>query len=380
MKLVPATIDQRLLIILIALLGIGVVSVFSASSLTALERTNDKFFIVKQQIRGVGFGLIAMLIFIAIDYRRLEAWVRPLFLGTMALLMLLLVPGFGVTVHGATRWVSFFGLFRFQPSEIAKLTVILFLASSLSRHYRRRESFWEYLLPNILALSIICLLVVLEKSLSATALVFITGILMISVAHANLLHLVFMGLVGLSTIVGLIFVEPYRLRRLTAFLDPWADPQGAGYHIIQSLMALGMGGVTGVGIGQSIQKLDYLPFQHTDFIFAVIGEEMGLLGSLLVISLFVAFFWRGIRISLRAPDLFGMFLAFGITSLIAVQAALHIAVVIGVVPTTGVPMPFISYGRSSLIMNLIAMGILLNISAAAERESLSRNTRRWSTP
>lgn len=378
MRLVPATIDHKLLFFLLALMGIGLVTVFSATSVTALEHTNDKFHSVKQQLRGMVIGCVGLMAFLALDYRRLKNWAWPMYLLTLGLLSLLFIPGVGVTVNGATRWLNL-GFIRIQPSEISKLTMIIFMASSLAQNYRQRDSFRRYLLPNIIALVVMCLFIVMQRSLSVPALIFIVGFLMMLVAYPNLGHILSMASVGLAGVVTLIILEPYRMRRLVGFFDPWADPTGTGYHIIQSLLGLGTGGLTGVGIGQSIQKLDYLPFKHTDFIFSVLGEEMGLIGALVVIFLYVGLFWRGIRIALYAPDHFGMFLAFGITSTIAVQAFINIAVTLGLMPTTGMPLPFISYGRSGLVVTLASMGILLNISAAAERENLSRMSRRLGT-
>jgi cell division protein FtsW len=270
------------------------------------------------------------------------------------------------------------GPIRIQPAEIAKLAVILYLADVLSRNYKKRESFRDYLLPNILLLGMIALLVVKQKALSCAVLIVSIGFLMILVAHANLGHIFALTMVGLSGVVAAIMIEPYRMRRILAYLDPFADANGAGYQIIQSLMALGSGGLSGVGIGQGLQKIRYLPFVNTDFIFAVLGEEMGLIGILVVIALFLGVLYRGISIALRAPDLFGMFLAFGITSAIVLQALLNMAVVTGLMPTTGIPLPFISFGGNAMVYTLASVGILLNISRAADRDTMSKLSRRWS--
>jgi len=378
MKIVPASVDHKLLFMLMALMGIGLVLVFSASSSTSLEHYQDKFYLVKRQLRGIGLGLFVMVVLLGVDYHRLRSLSVPGLLVTFGLLVLVLVPGVGRTVNGATRWIVLWGLIQIQPAEIAKLAIILYLADTLSKNYKKRDSFKDHLLPNLILIAGTAFLIVKQKSLSSATLVASTGFLMMIVAHSNFGHIVSTCLIGVTSVAALIYAEPYRVRRLIAFADPWSDPGGAGYQIIQSLMALGSGGLFGVGIGQGLQKLKHLPFVSTDFIFAVVGEEMGLAGSLVVVGLFLGVLWRGIQISLRAPDLFGMFLAFGITIEICLQALLNMAVVMGLVPTTGIPLPFISYGGSSMLFSLASVGILLNVSRAAETDSLSRMSRRWS--
>lgn len=378
MKNQPGTIDQKLLFMLAALMGLGLVIVFSASSVTSLERYSDKFYVVKLQFMWMCIGLVGMLFTLNIDYHRLRSLSIPGLLLTIGFLILVLVPGIGRQIHGATRWIVLYGPIRIQPSEIAKLAVILYLADVLSRNYKKRESFMDYLLPNIILLGVISLLVLKQKALSSAVLIISIGFLMILVAYSNLGHIVTLCFLGVSGVVAAIVLEPYRMRRWLAFLDPWNDAEGSGYQIIQSLMALGTGGLTGVGIGQGVQKIRYLPFVNTDFILAVVGEELGLLGILVVIALFVGVLYRGISIALRAPDLFGMFLAFGITTAIVLQALLNMAVVTGLLPTTGIPLPFISFGGNSMVYTLASVGILLNISRAADRDTMSRLSRRWS--
>jgi cell division protein FtsW len=377
MKIVPAYVDQKLLFMLVALIGIGLVLVFSASSATSLDKYHDKFYVVKIQCAWICLGLSLMMVFLSVDYHKLRALSTPGIIFTLALLILVLLPGVGRTVHGATRWVML-GPIRVQPAEITKLAVILYLADILSKNYKRRDSFVGYVLPNLALITFIALLVVKQRALSSASLVMAIGFLMLLVGYANLGQILSLCGLGMVAVAGLIYTEPYRLRRLTAFFDPWADANGSGYQIIQSLMALGSGGVSGVGIGQGVQKIRYLPFVNTDFIFAVLGEELGLVGGLLVMVLFLGILYRGIRIALRAPDLFGMFLAFGITLAIVLQAFLNMAVVTGMMPVTGVTLPFISYGGSSMVYTLVAFGILLNISRAAEKDTYSKMSRRWS--
>lgn len=372
-----ASVDQKLLFMLAALMGIGLVLVFSASSVTSLERYNDKFYVVKLQFMWMCIGMLGTLFFLAVDYHKLRSLSVPALVITIFFCVLVLIPGIGKQVHGATRWILL-GPIRIQPAELAKLAVILYLADTLSRNYKKRESFRDYLLPNILLIGFIAVLVLKQKALSCTVLIAVIGFLMVMVAHANLSQVLAMCVVGLSGVVAAILVEPYRMRRLISFFDPFADADGAGYQIIQSLMALGNGGFTGVGIGQGLQKIRYLPFVNTDFIFAVLGEEMGLLGILVVIALFLGVLYRGITIALTAPDLFGMFLAFGITTALALQALLNMAVVTGMMPTTGIPLPFISFGGNSMVYALASVGILLNISRAADRDAMTKLSRRWS--
>ena len=377
MKNTQGTVDQKLMFMLAALMGIGLVLVFSASSVTSLDKYADKFYVVKLQFMWMCIGLAGMFFFLALDYHKLRSLSIPGLLMTFFFLILVLVPGIGRQVHGATRWIVLWGPIRIQPAEIAKLAVILYLADALSRNYKKRESFVEHLLPNIILLGVISLMVIKQRALSCAVLIVAIGFLMLLVAHANMGHIISLCVVGMSGVVAAIVFEPYRMRRVLAFLNPWDDAEGAGYQIIQSLIALGSGGLSGVGIGQGVQKVKYLPFVNTDFIFAVLGEELGLIGILVVIALFLGVLYRGVSIALRAPDLFGMLLAFGITLELVMQAMLNMAVVTGLMPTTGIPLPFISYGGNSIVYTLAAAGILLNISRAADREGMTKVSRRW---
>lgn len=380
MRIVHSTVDSRLLFFVLSLMAIGLVMVFSTSSVTSLERYDDRFHIVKIQAAHMVLGTALMALLVRVDYRRLRRLALPGLVLTVVLLLLVFVPGIGRRINAAARWITLFGSFRIQPSEVAKLAIILYLADALARNYRKRDSFRDYLLPNLLLLALVSAIIVRQPNLSSAALVLGTGLAMIAVAHGRPSHIVSVGIVGIASVLSLAFAEPYRLRRIFAFIDPWKEPTGAGYHIIQSLQALGSGGLTGVGIGQSVQKMSYLPFVNTDFIFAVLGEETGMVGGLFLIALYVGILWRGTRIAFRAPDLFGMLLAFGITVGISLQAAVNMAVVSGLIPTTGIPLPLVSYGGSSMVCTLTSLGILLNISAAADKESLTRMARRLPPP
>lgn len=360
------SIDHALLICVLILSGFGLVMVFSSSSVSAMAHYQDKFYFARKQCIWAFLGTLVMMTFMLWDYRRLARWAVPAAVASVILLVLVFVPGLGVYVRGAWRWINFFGLFRINPAEVAKLASILFLADHFARHSRKAESFREHLLPCLVVMGVQAVLIVKQPDLSSAVLLLGTGFLLISMAHRRIAHLFAIAGLGLLVVLALVLAEPYRFRRLRSFLDPYEDPYGSGYHVIQSLVALGSGGWGGVGWGKSQQKFEYLPDRHTDFIMAIIGEELGLVGTASVVGLFVFLFWRGMRISIRAPDLLGSFLAFGLTTGLVMQALINVCVVIGSLPTTGVALPFISYGGSSLMLSFVAMGILLNVSRSSE--------------
>ncbi|MBI4870509.1 MAG: putative lipid II flippase FtsW [Candidatus Riflebacteria bacterium] len=377
MKLSAAYIDQKLFFTFVVLMGIGLVMVFSASSVGSLEKYHDKFHFLKLQFAWAAIGSVFFLFFLVTDYRLLRPYATAGLLLTVLLLGLVHVPGLGRTVGGATRWVHFGG-FQIQPAELAKFAVALFLADRLARNYRKRDSFRDYLLANLAILGMICAMIIKQPNLSSAVIVGCIGFLLIATAYSNLRHIALMVLLGIAGVVLLIYMAPYRMRRLEAFMDPFNSPYGSGYHLIQSLIAMGSGGLMGVGIGQSHQKFLYLPEEHTDFIFSIIGEELGFVGGAIILVLYSVLFWRGLRTALNAPDLFGMLLALGLIGGIAMQELLNVAVVIGLAPTTGVTLPFISYGGSSLIFSMASIAVILNISLAGERERLNRSSGKWS--
>lgn len=359
-KLYP---DKWLFAATIGLALFGVVMVYSASAVMAQRENGSEFYYVIKQGIWTSIGFVVMLAAMQFDYNRLRD--RRIVYGLLLLtvLMLLAVFAFG-RVNGAHRWIKFKG-FSIQPSEISKLTLVIFLAYFLEKHAGEEQSFWRTFVPSAFVSGLLAVLVVAEPDLgTAMMLAVIFGVL-IYTSGARLLHLGLVAAPALVCVVGLLIFVPFRMRRMIMFLDPWADPQGSGFQVVQSLIAIGSGGPNGLGFAQGKQKMMFLPFAHSDFIFAVIGEELGLIGTLTVLLIFALFLWRGIRTSLLAPDRFGMLLSLGLVTGIVAQALFNISVVLSLVPTKGIPLPFISYGGSSLVPTLAAVGILLNISQHA---------------
>ena len=335
--------------------------IYSSSGIYALQELGDKTYYLGRHLIFLLIGLLAAFGVMAMDYRDLRKISKPLVLVAIALLVLVLIPGIGKSSFGARRWFKI-GPFNFQPSEFAKLAVLVYLSDFLARKGNKIKNFWEGFLPVILIMGALCLLVVKQPDLGTSLLIAVMMLIMIFTAGAKLMHIGLLGLLATPALFFMVICVPYRLKRIIAFLDPWKDAQGVGFQLSQSQIALGSGGIWGVGLGKSVQKLFYLPAAHTDFIFSIIGEELGLIGTLAVIVLFVVFIWQGARIAKRATDPFGHYLAFGIVVMLGLQAVVNIGVSIGAFPTKGLPLPFISYGGSALIFNLIAVALLLNIS------------------
>jgi cell division protein FtsW len=302
-----------------------------------------------------------MLSMMAIDYRHLRPWAKPLLLVTFGLLLLVLIPELGRSSFGARRWFRL-GPVSFQPSEFAKLTMMIYVADFLARKRQVITSFRQGFLPIMLILGAMAVLILQQPDFGNVVLIGAITMVMIFVGGVRFGHLLSIGLLCLPAIYLLVFKVPYRLRRIVAFLDPWQDSLGVGFQLSQSQIALGSGGVTGVGLGQSAQKLLYLPAAHTDFILSIVGEELGLLGSVSVVALFGMLIWFGARIVRYTHDPFGFYLGVGIVTMLGLQAVVNIGVSIGALPTKGLPLPFISYGGSSLMFNMMAVGLLLNIS------------------
>jgi cell division protein FtsW len=349
----------------VILLAIGVVMVYSASAVNAYETLKDSAYFLKRQLVYLFLGVIASLMIMAVDYDVIKKYVKPVLMVTFFLLVLVLVPGISREISGAHRWFRLFSL-SFQPSQAMKLVMILYLADFLSRKQSDIRSFWEGFMPPMIILGVTVGLILLEPDLGTSVAISIVAVIMLFVAGMKLAHLIPMIVGSVPVLLVLVFLKAYRKRRILAFIDPWSDPQGVGFQIIQSFIALGSGGLFGVGLGQSRQKLLYLPGCHTDFIFSIIGEELGLVGAGAVIILFVLFIWLGFRIALRARDLFGHLAALGIVSMIALEAIINIAVATGSMPTKGLPLPFISYGGSSLIFDMMGVALLLNIAKYSE--------------
>lgn len=357
--------DYALFVVTLALLVIGIVMVFSASSVRAYDYYRDAYYFLKRQLLWATIGICAMVVTANIDYRiwRKLAW--PIFLLNLALLVVVLIPGIGISMRGSRRWLGAGG-FTFQPSELMKLSIVIFMAALLSERRKHMREFVRGLLVPLLIGALIFGLIMLEPDLGTASTIVGVCIIMIFVAGASVGQMAAVSACGLPVFIAAMIAEPYRLRRLFAFVRPWDDPLGAGFHIIQSLLALGSGGILGVGLGRSRQKFLYLPEQHTDFIFAVIGEELGLVGTLTVVFLFLAFAWRGIRIALGTEDMFGSLVACGMTCVVMVQAVINMGVVTGSLPITGITLPLISFGGSSLVTTLASIGIILNISRYAK--------------
>ncbi|MBW2001060.1 MAG: putative lipid II flippase FtsW [Deltaproteobacteria bacterium] len=353
--------DPAILIGVLLLIGIGLIAVFSASSILAEERYGDHYYYLKRQGVFCLFGLFLMIVAKNINYllyRRLVYF----FLGlSFILLTLLFVPGFGVKVAGAQRWFRF-GVISIQPSEAVKLSLAIFVAYTMSKNVENMGTLFHGLLPNLLVASIFMILILLQPDLGTAVIIGMWMLILLFIGGVHLGQLIV--LLGLLTpvVFYLISHTAYRLHRWWAFLNPWDDPQGFGFQIIHSFLAFGSGGFSGVGLGNSKQKLFYLPEPHTDFILSIIAEEVGFIGVSVLLILFAFVIIRGIKIALNAPELFGTYLALGISCMLAVQVIVNMGVVMALLPTKGLTLPFISYGGSSLVVNLIGMGILMNIS------------------
>jgi cell division protein FtsW len=344
------------------LLALGVVMVLSASSPKAYASTGDSYLVFKRQLTWVLLGVALMLVASRVDYRRWRRVGAPLLLvATLGLLYVAVHPG-AVGAYGSTRWIQILPGVTVQPSEFAKLGLLLFAADVLTRKTRLLGDVRHLLVPLVPVTVILAALVMVQPDLGTTLLICVIAFGLLFIAGTPLPLLTLMTTVGFTAGLGLIMAAGYRRQRLVSFLDPAADPRNAGYQVLQGRLALGSGGLLGVGLGASKQKWSYVPNAHTDFIFAIIGEELGLVGTLAVVVLFSAIAYAGIRAARRAPDVFGRYLAGGITLWIVVQALVNIGAVVGVLPITGVPLPLVSAGGSSMLVLLVAVGILLNVA------------------
>jgi cell division protein FtsW len=349
----------------VLLICIGIVMIYSASSIYAWERYKDSFFFLKRHLSFLAIGIALMFVAMTLDYRKLRHYAKPLLLVSLILLVLVLIPGVGREVSGARRWFRF-KFISFQPSELASLAVIIYIADFISRRGERVRDLLKGFLPPLAVLGFTCLLILMQPDLGTTLAIGSVVFLMLFVAGTRVTYLASVILGSLPALYLLIFRVPYRRARILAFLNPWADPRGSGFQIIQSQIALGSGGLFGVGLGHSRQKLFYLPAGHTDFIFSIIGEELGLVGTLAVVILFIIFILQGLKIIKNAPDKFGYFLALGLVLMITLKAVINIGVSCGILPTKGLPLPFISYGGSSFIFDLVSVGLLINIARTGE--------------
>jgi cell division protein FtsW len=354
--------DYSILIPALLLIGLGLVMVYSASSNLAAHRLGDSYFYLKRQavfsLLGIGLLVLGKNIPCTL-YGRL---VYPLLITSFLLLTLLFIPGVGSKVGGACRWLNLGG-FRFQPSELAKFSLVIFLAYSMAKKGSEMGSFTRGFLPHLLVAGAFMLLIVLEPDLGTAVIIGCWVLVLLFVGGVNLLQLFSVFLVSAPVVLWLIWHADYRLKRWWAFINPWEDPKGIGFQIVHSFLAFGSGGVWGAGLGNSKQKLFYLPEPHTDFVLSIAAEELGLLGLTVIVVLFGILIIRGIKVALDASDLYKSYLAMGLSCLLGIQVLVNMGVVMGLLPTKGLTLPFLSYGGSSLLVNLLSVGILLNISS-----------------
>ncbi len=364
--------DRGLLVATLLLASVGLVMVFSSSAVMSEERYGSAYLFLRKQLAWDALGLVFLFICLRVDYHRWQKWSYFL-LGT-SIVALVAVLAVGPLIKGARRWIHM-GPVSFQPSELAKLALILVLATYLDRHKSQVKDLPRGYVPLMGIIGVVCGLIVLEPDLGSAVLLATVGIILLFLAGARWKHL--FSTVAASTVplYFLLFHVAFRRRRLLTFLNPWADPQRGGYQITQSMMAFGSGGIWGKGLGASTLKLLYLPDPHTDFIFPIIGEELGFLGALALIALFIYWGWRGWQTAKRAPDLFGQMVASGITSWVLFQAAINMGVSCGMLPTKGLPLPFISFGGSSMVITMAAAGILLNVSAQSSWDKVQTFSR-----
>jgi len=357
--------DLILLFTIMTLIVVGLVMILSASSVKAEKDFGDSFYFFKKQLQYLAVGLLLSAVLYKLKYKKLKDLAPYLLLFSFITLAAVLIPGIGLMAGGSRRWLPL-GPISFQPSELAKFIIIIYLAAYIDHNKEKMGSIKHGILPPILVIITVFALIILEPDLgTAITLVAIAGS-MLFIGGMRLSIFVFSALFAFASFMFFIYIEPYRRERLFTFLNPWEDPLGSGYHIIQSLLALGSGGFFGVGAGNSHQKFLYLPEPGTDFIFAVLGEEFGLVGTLFILLLYFLIAWRGLKIAARAEDAFASMLAVGITGLVVIQAVINMGVVTSLMPVTGITLPLISYGGSSLVINLLALTLLLNISRYTE--------------
>lgn len=373
-KFLDNRMDYILFITVLILLSLGVIMVLSASAPSALSETGKSYtYFVRQFIFAI-IGIGIMLFISKIDYRFYKKYYWLVYAVSILVLLLVLIPGLGREVNGATRWIGIPGLGQFQPSEITKIGLIIFYAGYLSDHKSELKDFWRgFVKPLAFLLPPIAILYLVQNHLSVCLVIAAITSVMMLMAGCRLLHFIAAGLVGVAGIVIMLIKgqtsesSSFRWDRIVTFFDPWSDATGTGYQMVQSLYAIGSGGLFGVGLGNSTQKYLYIPEPQNDFIFAIVAEELGFVGCVAIIALFGIFVWRGIVIAMKAPDMFGSLLAVGVTTLVAVQAIINIAVVTASIPTTGMALPFFSYGGTALVILLASVGILLNVSRAGSK-------------
>lgn len=352
-------------LIVVVLVAVGIVMIYSASAIYAYGNTGDSLYFLKKHIIYLLVGLVMMFAAMSFDINDLKKFSKPAMLLSILLLVMVLIPHIGRETSGARRWFRI-GPVNFQPSEFAKLAMIVYIADLIARKKDMMKNFLFGYLPAIAVLGIVVLLVLLEPDLGTAMTISMITVIVLFAGGVRIHHIAACVLASIPFLYILLFRVPYRRRRIMMFLNPWVDRRGAGFQIIQSFIALGSGGVFGLGLGQSKQKLFYLPASHTDFIFSIIGEELGFLGAASIVILFALFVWQGMKIVFRSRGIFERSLSLGIVSLIALEAIINIGVTAGALPTKGLPLPFISYGGSGLIFHLAAIGLLLNVAKDCE--------------
>ena len=359
--------DYILLFVVLALAGIGIVMVYSTSAILAGDRFQDPYYFLKRQALYAGVGFILMMLMMFFPYQALKRVAYPILIFSILLLIAVLIPGIGHRAGGAMRWLKV-STFSFQPSELSKLGLIIFLAYFLTKKEEKIRSFSFGFLPTVLLSGLVVALVLKEPDFGAA--IFLTAMVffLLFISGARVIYIAGAFLLAIPVAYYFLTNVAYRYRRLLAFIRPWEDPTGTSFQIVQSFISFGSGGLFGLGLGEGRQKLFFLPAPHTDFIFSVIGEELGLVGTMVVMLLFFIFALRGIQIALSLEDRFGTYLALGVTLMISLQAVINMGVVLGLLPTKGLTLPFISYGGTSLIVNLVGVGMLLHLSNCAERK------------
>jgi cell division protein FtsW len=352
-----------ILIVTLSLVAFGVVMIYSSSSIVAMERYGDEYYFLKKQLVFAAVGVLMMLVLSRLKYENLRKVAYAGIAFCAILLILILIPPIGVKRGGATRWLNL-GFFTFQVTELVKVALIIFLAHFLTKMSAHIKDFKKGILIPIAVTAPIIGLIMLQPDFGTAIIIAVMLMGMIYLAGGRILHLSFLTVPLMAGAVVMVMMKPYRLQRWLTFLDPWKDANKSGFQIIQSWISFGSGGPFGVGLGDGMQKLFYLPEPHTDFILSVVAEEVGFIGVAVIVTLFIFLVFQGYVIAFRASDLFGTMLAAGLRTLIALEASINIAAVVGLIPTKGLALPFMSYGGSSLVMSLAAVGILLSISAA----------------
>jgi cell division protein FtsW len=354
-------VDKWMLLAVVALLALGMTMVLSTSYLYSQERYGDGTYFFRKQLIAMGAGAIALIACSMVPSALYRRFAYPILALSFVVLLLVLIPGIGVSRGGARRWIMFPG-FAFQPSELAKLALVFYLARSMAKKEEMIRTFSVGILPHLIVSGIFAGMLLLEPDFGTALILTMLLYFMLFIGGARIHHLLATGLMALPVLIYVMTKAEYRLRRLLTFLDPWSDASGSGFHVIQSLIAFGSGQVWGRGLGESRQKLFYLPEAHTDFVYSVIGEELGLWGALMVLALFGVIIVRGLQLTAKIEEPFDQYLAFGLTVLLGLQALIHMGVVMGLMPTKGLVLPFISYGGSAMVVNLMEAGILLGLS------------------